>query len=182
MTTMTLNDIYSKVRIPEIYWEDSKSYEDCFSNMDKDSIKHVNLFLDKRAIGLFINGISGSGKTTFVSLLMKELIKRRIQCFRGDIAHFAQSFKENDWAISPKYVQPTVVAIDSVDKISSGTTKADFLPLNLERLIQYRVGNNKPVLICSSVNITELSKRLTTSIAGIINQKLLPVTLKKSHY
>lgn len=182
MITTTLNDIYSKVRIPESYWGEDKTYDKCLSNMDKDSIKNINLFLEKKALGLFIQGIPGSGKTTLISLLMKEFISRRIQCFRGDVAHFAQSFKDNDWAISPKYVQPTVVGIDSIDKLSTGTVKADFLPLNLERLIQYRLGNNKPTIICSSVGLNDLSKKLTPSIAGIINSKLLPVILKNSYY
>ena len=101
MITMTLSDIYTKVRIPEAYWDEDKTFDNCFNNMDKDSVKNINLFLEKKTLGLFIIGIPGSGKTTLISLLMKELINRRIQCFRGDIAHFAQSFKENDWAISP---------------------------------------------------------------------------------
>ena len=74
------------------------------------------------------------------------------------------------------------MAIDGADKIATMTAKADFLPLNIERLIQYRIGNNKPVIISSSVSLNELSKKLTSSIAGIINNKLPPVILKNSYY
>ena len=120
MITMNMNDLYVKVRIPEKYWGNDITLDKIYNNMDESSKKSIELFLDRKSLGLFIIGSSGCGKTALVSTLLKEMIVRRIQCFRGDIAHFAQSFRENDWAISPKYVQPTVIAIDDIDKVPHG--------------------------------------------------------------
>jgi DNA replication protein DnaC len=182
MATMTLNELYPKVRIPEQYWRTDITMDSIINTLDKHSAKNLNDFLNRRVMWLNINGPDGNGKTTLVSLILKDLINKRVQCFRGDIVHFAQSFKDNDWAISPKYVQPTVVVMDDITKTPDSNTKNGFIEINLERLIQYRVYNNRPMIICSNVNVNKLAEKFGTSTAGIINSKFSPVNLTKSYH
>lgn len=182
MATMTLNELYPKVRIPEQYWNTVITIDSFISTLDRNSAKNLNDFLEKKLMWLFINGADGNGKTTLASLILKSLIDKRVQCFRGDIVHFAQSFKENDWAISPKYVQPTVVVMDDITKTPDSNGKMSFIEINLERLIQYRVYNNRPMIVCSAVNVNKLAEKVGVSTAGIINSKFSSVTLTKSYY
>lgn len=179
MLVMSKNELYDKVRIPRTCWDTEITLEKISKSIDKQSSENLNSFLNKESIGLFICGEDGNGKTTLASLILMYLIENRVQCFRGDITHFASSFKENDWAISPKYVQPTVVVIDDFLKTPD---KADFIQLNLERLLQYRIQNGRPVIVCSSGGLDIISKKHSTNVAGLIKKNLSLVALKKSYY
>ena len=179
MLVMTKNELYDKVRIPRACWDTEITLDSILKSMDKPSAANLNAFLNKESLGLFICGEDGNGKTTLASLVLMYLIDNRVQCFRGDITHFASSFKENDWAISPKYVQPTVVVIDDFLKMPE---KGDFIQLNLERLIQYRIHNNRPLIVCSSGGLDIIAKKHSPNVAGLIKKSLGLVALKKSHY
>ena len=179
MLVMSKNELFDKVRIPKVCWDTEITIDKILKGIDKPSAESLNSFLSKESLGLFICGEDGNGKTTLASLILMHLIEKRVQCFRGDITHFASSFKENDWSISPKYVQPTVVVIDDFLKMPE---KADFIQLNMERLIQYRIHNSRPIIICSSGGLDVVAKKHSVNIAGLIKKNLGLVSLKKSHY
>lgn len=121
-------------------------------------------------VGLMLLGNNGTGKTTVMSLLLKDLVRQRAKCFFTTYSNLVQmlggSFYDEDARrlYADKIIKSTFLAIDDI-----GKEMANKLTVNaIDNVLRQRVQASRPTFLTSNMTRGQIMNEYGRSAFSLI--------------
>lgn len=139
----------------------------------------------KKGYGLLFLGDNGTGKTTFMSFILTQMLKRGYSVYYTTLAQLdidiKRSFHDRDW--DRRLEQAFDSNFMAVDEIGKEHYRSDsYLNTRLELLLKRRNDNNDPTLLSTNLDYNSLSDMYGASITSMLEGKYLRVAMESGDF
>jgi DNA replication protein DnaC len=176
--------------VPRDFWtlqaSDIKFNNSVFETMVKTYVSKLKLAL-KRGYGLLFLGANGVGKTTFMSWVLMEAIRRGRTAYYTTLPQLDYDIKRGfndeaarerlDWMLTSDFL-----AIDEVGKELFRTEGGSWTKTQLERILKKRFDDSHPVLLATNMDYSTVEKTYGPTMSSIFNGKYQQVPMLPGDY
>lgn len=153
--------------------------------VDPDQLAPVRDYLAKldsyvqTGMGLFLSGTVGSGKTTVLNMVLKELVRRDYDCygttFVGAIDEFASTWRDDaeKRSFAQRFEYSKVLGIDDVGKEYSNKLSAH----TLDRILRTRDQEARPTIVTTNLSPEKVHSGYGTPVLSLLVGKSVEVPL-----
>lgn len=139
----------------------------------------------KHGYGLLLMGDNGTGKTTFISWILTQLVKRNLSVYYTTLAQLdidiKRGFKDGEAERRLEHLLSSDwVAIDEVGK--EHFRSDSYLNTRLELLLKQRYDDGEPVLLATNVDYGDLCEMYGPTVASMLEGKYQPIMLDPGDY
>ena len=176
--------------IPQDFWnvkeKDVALNKKIFKTVVKQYVKNLTLSLNK-GYGLLITGNNGSGKTMFLSYILKQAILKNRFVYYTTAPKLENDLKKG-WSNSEyafrleRMMSSDFVAIDELGKEAEEKTKDNYMTSQAERFFKQRFDDGFPTLLASNRSLQELFDIYGESFASIIDGRYKVVGLASEDF
>lgn len=151
----------------------------------EDQLRPVHDYLDKldayvsAGMGLFLSGTVGSGKTTVLNMVLKELVRREHDCyattFVGAIDEFASTWRDDaeKRSFAQRFEYSKVLGIDDVGKEYSNKLSAH----TLDRILRTRDQEARPTIVTTNLGPAEVHSGYGGAVLSLLVGRSVEVPL-----
>lgn len=145
-----------------------------------DWVANSEAYID-RGIGLFISGPLGTGKTLILNLVLKDLIKRGVDCYATTFAETVEAFTatwgdaEEKRRFARRFKNSTVLGLDDLGKEFRNNNRLS--PTTFDMILRTRVQNSRPTILTTNMTADELKWGYGNAVLSLLVEKSIEVIL-----
>lgn len=163
------------------------SWADLAFHHGNPELKPVEDYLDRmedyidRGKGLFISGPVGTGKTLLGHLVLKELVKKGVNCYATTFSQTVEAFTagwssaEEKQRFAKRFMQSKVLLLDDLGKEfrrSNALQQTTF-----DHILRTRVQNARPTILTTNMNSAELRSGYGAAVLSLLVEQSIEVPL-----
>ena len=175
--------------IPHDFWDltskDIKFNVGSYNNVVKKYIKNLNTAL-RNGYGLLLSGDNGVGKTTFISLVLKDALGKGRTAYYTTLPDLlydiSKGFRDKDLSERIEYLLSSdFVAIDEIgkDKTKNRIFAAEF---HFERILKNRFDSALPTLLASNMSQKEIKATYGKTVDSMLRGKYQTIAMKEGDF
>ena len=172
------------VAYQRLSWEDYAGDPVLKRTTDAYLENHANFV--SRGIGLLLHGDVGTGKTMAATLLLKDLVKRRYNCFATTFSSMVEMFTAGWYSpeersyFESKIVRSDVLLLDDLGK--EQRTKTKLSESTFDHVLRQRVQSGRPTLLTTNMTKGELSEGYGKAILSLLREVSIAYEVQGSDY
>ncbi len=150
-----------------------------------DYVDNHEKYLD-HGMGLFVWGTVGTGKTMLGNLVLKELVKKGVDCYATTFSQTVESFTAgwNDAGakarFARRFMQSKVLLLDDLGKEFRRSNQLH--STTFDYILRTRVQNNRATILTTNMNAAELRVGYGSSILSLLVEKSIEIPLTGEDY
>lgn len=163
------------------------SWEDLTFQQGNPALKPVEDYLERvedyidRGKGLFITGPVGTGKTLLGHLVLKELVKKGVNCYATTFSQTVEAFTagwnsaEEKARFAKRFMQSKVLLLDDLGKEfrrSNALQQTTF-----DHILRTRVQNSRPTILTTNMSPAEVHSGYGAAVLSLLVEQSIEVPL-----
>jgi hypothetical protein len=162
-----INSIYKSVGIDLDLAYDTLEEAIKKSVTEKDSKEAVSNFIARKSKGLFVECFNTDLSEFLIHTIAKIFVDNRIQSLISSMNNFIDSYRDNQYAIHPKYLQPKLLILRDVGRVFHNID----IGTPLEKLIEVREDLDKSTILVAYGGIGSALNNFGPIVASKVRNK-----------
>lgn len=177
--------------VPRDFWYVQPEYiehnVEAFNNYIVPYVKRLNK-AHRYGYGLLLSGPNGVGKTTFMSYVLVNAIKRGKSAYYTTMLQLDHDIKAgfNNYLAQQRFewmMTSDFLGLDEMGKEQfRGIDKPSYIKAQIERILKQRFDESKPVILATNLNKTSMAKAYGDSLASVIDGKYQQVVMEPGDF
>jgi DNA replication protein DnaC len=150
-----------------------------------DWIEHADEFI-RAGMGLLLHGPVGTGKTLLANLVLKELVKKDLDCycttFAGAVENFTATWRDNEEKkiFARRFMGSQVLVLDDLGKEFRSSTHLS--STTFDHILRTRVQNSRPTILTTNMTPRDMRGGYGGAVLSLLVEKSIEVPLSGADF